>query len=63
VAGSLGIAVARSIAIEAGDQLLLKVGSASMIMKKSGEITITGSVINIKGSGDVVIKGSRILQN
>lgn len=61
--GSVNVNAARSIVLEAGDQLMLKVGSASMLMQKNGEITITGSAISIKGSGDVVIKGSRILQN
>jgi type VI secretion system secreted protein VgrG len=32
-------------------------------MKKNGDITIEGKQITIKGSGDVVIKGQKILQN
>jgi type VI secretion system secreted protein VgrG len=63
VAGSMSVAVARSIAIEAGDQILLKVGSASMLMRKDGSITLIGKAIDIKGSGDVVIKGSKVLTN
>jgi len=32
-------------------------------MKKNGDITIEGKQITIKGSGDVIIKGQKILQN
>ncbi len=49
--------------IELTDELKIKVGSASITMKKNGDITIEGKKINIKGSGDVVIKGQKIAQN
>ena len=32
-------------------------------MKKNGDITINGNKITIKGSGDVIVKGSTIKQN
>jgi type VI secretion system secreted protein VgrG len=32
-------------------------------MKKNGDITIQGKKINVKGSGDVIIKGSNIKEN
>ena len=32
-------------------------------MKKNGDITINGKKIQIKGTGDVVIKGSKIANN
>jgi type VI secretion system secreted protein VgrG len=49
----------------------IKTGSASITMKKDGtiqikgkDITIDGSgKINIKAGGDIVMKGSKILQN
>jgi type VI secretion system secreted protein VgrG len=49
----------------------IKTGSASNEMKKDGTITIKGKDITVEGSGkisvkaskDVVIKGSKILQN
>jgi len=63
VSGNMGVTVSRAIAIEAGDQILFRVGSASMLMRKDGSITINGTVINIKGSGDIVIKGSKVLTN
>jgi type VI secretion system secreted protein VgrG len=51
---------AKEIFTEAKDQIEIKVGSASLIMKKNGDIQLKGGKINIKGSGDVVIKGSKI---
>jgi len=49
--------------IDIKDEFSIKCGSASITMKKNGDITINGKKITIKGSGDVVIKGKKILQN
>jgi type VI secretion system secreted protein VgrG len=32
-------------------------------MKKSGDITIEGNNINVKGSGNITMKASKILEN
>ena len=32
-------------------------------MKKNGDITLKGKKITIKGSGDVIVKGSQIKEN
>ncbi|MDF1553078.1 MAG: type VI secretion system Vgr family protein [Deferrisomatales bacterium] len=63
--------VGKNLTVEAGDAILFKTGSASISMKKNGEIVIKGKDITIQGSGkitvkaskDVVIKGSKIAQN
>jgi len=63
--------VGKKLTIEAGDQITLKTGKASIVMKKNGEITISGKDINLKGSGkinvkassNITIKGSKIAQN
>src|SRR5215468_1758706 len=63
--------VGKVLAIEAGDEIAIKTGSASIHMKKDGTITIQGKDITVKGSGkiveeasgDMVLKGSKILQN
>ncbi len=55
--------VSKSLTINAGDQIVLQTGSATIMMKKNGDITIEGKTITIKGSGDVIIKGQKILQN
>lgn len=63
VSNNLSTSVAREILIQAGDRVLLKTGDSSILMKKDGTITISGNVVDVKASGDVLIKGSRIIQN
>ena len=63
--------VTNNLVIDAGDSVTIKTGSASITMKKDGtihikgkDITIEGSgKINVKASSDIVMKGSKILQN
>ncbi len=63
--------VGKNLVIDAGDSVTIKTGSASISMKKDGTITIKGKDITINGSGkinvkassDIVMKGSKILQN
>jgi type VI secretion system secreted protein VgrG len=54
---------AKKIQIAANDEIHLKTGSAEIIMKKNGNITVKGNKINIEGSGDVIIKGSKVKAN
>jgi type VI secretion system secreted protein VgrG len=49
--------------INCADQLTIHVGSAKVILKKNGDITVEGKKINVKGSGAVTIKGSKITLN
>jgi type VI secretion system secreted protein VgrG len=49
--------------IEIADQLTIKVGKASITLKKNGDITIDGKTINVKGSGNIVMKAQKILEN
>jgi type VI secretion system secreted protein VgrG len=66
-----GLQVGKKLLIGAGDEITIKTGSASIVMKKDGTITIKGKditldgsgKINVKASGNVVIKGSKITQN
>ncbi len=65
------VGAGKNVASDAGDSLTLRVGNASVTMKKDGTIVLKGNDITIDGSGmvkvkgakDVVIKGSKILQN
>jgi type VI secretion system secreted protein VgrG len=65
------LTVAKNLVIDAGDSITIKTGSASISMAKDGTITIKGKDITIDGSGkinakassDIVMKGSKILQN
>lgn len=50
--------VGKSLVFNAGDEIILKTGSASITMKKNGEITIKGKDIKIQGSGKVDVKAS-----
>jgi type VI secretion system secreted protein VgrG len=54
---------AKTISMVAQDSITLRTGSAKIVMSSSGEITMSGSTINIKGSGNVVIKGSKVITN
>jgi type VI secretion system secreted protein VgrG len=63
--------IAKAWAVEAGDSIAFKVGSASLVMKSDGTITLKGKditidgsgKINVKASGDVILKGSAVKQN
>ena len=57
--------------IQAGDSLTLRVGDASLTMRKDGSILLKGKDISIEGTGrvsvkaskDIVMKGQKILDN
>jgi len=53
----------KNVSISAADELTLKCGQAVIVLRKNGDISITGKEISIKGSGDVIIKGEKIIQN
>ncbi|MBI4565354.1 MAG: type VI secretion system tip protein VgrG [Planctomycetes bacterium] len=60
-----------SVQVESSKDVVLKAGSASITLKKNGDIIIQGKDITIKASGgvsakaskDVALKGSKVLQN
>ena len=56
------IKVGKELTFEAGDQIVFKVGSAMIILRKNGDVEIKGNMINVKGSGDVQLKGTKLLQ-
>ena len=63
--------VGKNLVIDAGDSVSIKTGAASITMKKDGTIVIKGKDITVEGSGkinvkassNIVMKGSKILQN
>ena len=67
----LGMNIGKKLNIQAADQInilsdkeiVLKTGSASISMKKNGDIVINGKKISIKASSDLVMKGSKITGN
>jgi type VI secretion system secreted protein VgrG len=60
--------VAKKLIIDAGEEIIIKTGDASIAMKKDGSILIKGKDIVVQGSGkitekadgDFVIKGSKV---
>ena len=59
----LTVKAGKKVVVEAADELTLKCGSAEIVMKKNGDISIKGGKINIKGSGQMTLKGSQIAAN
>jgi outer membrane murein-binding lipoprotein Lpp len=57
------MAAGKQIMISAGDRLTLKSGKSSIVLNKNGDIDIKGKIIVIKGSGPVIIKGSKVTTN
>jgi len=54
---------AKEIVISAQDRFFLKVGSATIEVKKGGDVTIKGAKIDVKASGDLILKASKISEN
>jgi len=54
---------AKKIQFVADSEISFKTGSAEVVMKKNGDITIKGKNITINGSGNVVLKGSKVTAN
>lgn len=65
------LTVGKVLVVTAGDEITFKTGEASIIMRKNGDILISGKNIKVAGTGkidvkadsDVKIKGSKIAEN
>jgi type VI secretion system secreted protein VgrG len=57
------IQVSQELTLEADKSLTLKCGSAKVVLKNDGKVQISGSDIEVSGSGNVKVKGSKIAQN
>src|SRR6185437_6820484 len=53
----------KKISIQAADETLIKTGSASILMKKNGDIDIQAKKFTVKASGEINIKGQKISEN
>ncbi|WP_086930347.1 type VI secretion system Vgr family protein [Agarilytica rhodophyticola] len=53
----------KTITMDADDQIIIQTGAAKIMMKNNGDITISGKTINVKGSSDIIIKGSKVSSN
>ena len=54
---------AKTATITAEDEITIKVGKATINMKKNGDIRINGNKIYAKGTGNVTVRGNKILEN
>ncbi|MCI0379997.1 MAG: type VI secretion system tip protein VgrG [Gemmataceae bacterium] len=71
VGGSMAVQVTKSfnqsvkdsIVIESQKDILIKCGEASILLKKDGKVEISGSKLDIKMSGNITNKGSKIALN
>ena len=71
VGESDALKVGTTIVIEAGDEIAIKTGKASILMRNDGTIVIEGKDITFKASGkingnasgDIALKGNKILHN
>jgi type VI secretion system secreted protein VgrG len=61
--GELSISGKKSGVIELSDQLTVKVGGATLVLKKNGDIVLNGTKISVTGKADVAIKGMKVTQN
>lgn len=65
------LSVAKRLLIDAGDEVTLTAGSASITLKKDGTVIIKGKDIvieaagnaSLQAAGDLILKGKKILQN
>ena len=54
---------AKKVIVDAGDEITLKTGMATINMKSSGQISIKGTTIQISATGVIIIKGLKVAVN
>lgn len=65
------LSIGRKLLIEAGDEVTIRCGAASITLKKDGTVTIKGREIAIEAAGDatfkaaknIVLKGQKVVEN
>jgi type VI secretion system secreted protein VgrG len=63
IGGNLATTVATGITLTAGEQITLRTGAASMVLRKDGTVLIEGSNVRITSAGDLALKGARVVTN
>jgi type VI secretion system secreted protein VgrG len=54
---------AKKISLAAGDEFVLKVGSATIQVTKSGDLIVNGTQVSLNASGPLTLKGSTVSEN
>jgi uncharacterized protein (DUF2345 family) len=65
------VTVGKKMRLVAGDEIELRVGASRLLMRKDGSILISGrditiessGAVHLKSNGNIVMKGSKIVQN
>ncbi len=60
---NLSVKTGKKALLEVADEISIKCGKASIKMKKNGDIDIRGRNISIKGTGNITIKGKKVIYN
>jgi hypothetical protein len=55
--------VGTSVAVRAGREMRFEVGDASLVLKSNGDIVLKGKSISIEASGNLRLRGSKVLTN
>ncbi len=59
----LTVATDKKLIAQAADEVSVTCASATVTIKKNGDITVKGGKVTVEGSGKVVIKGSKVTMN
>ncbi|WP_455203500.1 type VI secretion system Vgr family protein [Kaarinaea lacus] len=60
---NMTVTVGKNTLLDSGDSITLKTGQASIVMKKNGNIQISGSKILIKGTSNITLSAPKISEN
>ena len=63
VGQSEDVSVTQSFTLEAGTELTLKCGQASIKLTKVGQVEIKGAMVTVQGSGPLTLKGATVAIN
>ena len=60
---NLNASAGKNASVVAADKITIQCGSATVVIKKNGDISIQGKKLSVKASGEVKIKGSKVKLN